>query len=463
MAAGGRIVLAGTQSGVGKTTISLGIMGALKKRGLSIKPFKVGPDYIDPQFHSFITGVPSRNLDSYLLAERVLQGLFQKNTDDGDIAVIEGVMGLYDGYGTKGDTGSTAHVAKLVKAPVILIINGGGISTSAAAIALGYKLFDPDVNICGVIINQLSGEKHYQLLKGPIEERTGLKCLGYLKKNNDIRLESRHLGLVPTQEVYALREKLEAAIAMVEETIDLEGLINIAYGAEALPPIALTVPPLKQEIRLAYAYDKAFNFYYQDNLDLLRAAGATLIPFSPLADKELPSDIHGIYIGGGFPEVFGEELQDNKALREALLRLAIGGIPIFAECGGYMYLTKGIKDLQGRLYEMVGVFEGIAAMTARLQRFGYNQASIIENSTYVKDIGEIRGHEFHRSIVVPQGVKPLYAIKKQRDGEVIDAWYCGQARYNVLGGFPHFHFYSNLKLPEAFLKACAEYKRKIEL
>ena len=460
MQLGGRIVLAGTQSGVGKTTLSLGIMGALKRRGLEVKPFKVGPDYIDPQFHSFVTGNPSRNLDSYLLEEEILRGLFLKNTSEGDIAVIEGVMGLYDGFGTKSDIGSTAHVSKLLKSPVILIINGAGISTSAAAMVLGYKNYDPKVNIMGVIINHVSGEKHYKLLKEAIEYKTGIKCLGYLKTNTNIQLESRHLGLIPTQEVESLREKLDAVIGQVEETIDLEGLVEIASSIEVLNAVGIEVPRLEESINIAYAYDKAFNFYYQDNLDLLRDAGVNLIPFSPIEAPSLPSNLHGIYLGGGFPEIFAAELEENKNIRGEILNLASGGIPLFAECGGYMYLTKGIKDLQGRKFEMVGVLEGVAAMTSRLQRFGYNQVTIMDNSILNKEVGTIKGHEFHRAVVEVTNVKPAYCVEKLRDEKLIDSWQCGQVKYNCVAGFPHFHFYSNLRFIEDFLSRCVDYKNK---
>lgn len=459
MQSGGRLVFAGTQSGVGKTTLSLGVMGALGRMGLSVKPFKVGPDYIDPQFHSFVTGSPSRNLDSYLLEEDILKGLFIRGCEEGDIAVIEGVMGLFDGFGNKSDTGSTAHVAKLLRAPVILIINGSGVSTSAAAMVLGYQHFDPNVNIKGVIINQVSGEKHYKLLKEAIEGKTGIKCFGYLNSNSDIQLKSRHLGLIPTQEVGDLKEKLNRAIDMVEETIDLKGLLETAYKAEKLSTTDLITVSLKEPISIAYAYDKAFNFYYQDNLDLLRDAGVNLIPFSPMESRELPTKLHGIYIGGGFPEVFAGELERNAGIRRQILSLAIDGIPIFAECGGYMYLTKGIRDLHGKEHEMVGILEGKAVMTNRLQRFGYNNVTILDNCCIGQGV-EIKGHEFHRAVVEAPLENPLYHVRKLKDEELVAEWHCGQTKYNCIAGFPHFHFYSNLNFIKDFLNRCIEYKHK---
>lgn len=464
MNTGGRIVIAGTQSGAGKTTLTLGLMGALKKRGYTIKPFKVGPDYIDPQFHCKVTGIPSRNLDTHLLQERVVQALFTRQVQAGDLAIIEGVMGLYDGVGTQGHQGSTAHVAKTLGAPVILVINGSGLSNSAAAMVKGYQDFDPDVKVKGVIINHVSGEKHYLLLKKIIEGSTGAKCLGYLNKNMKIELKSRHLGLVPTEEALALDEKLAQMTSMVEETVDLDGVLQLAREAEALE--SLEAPRLDKTytgLKIAYALDKAFHFYYEDNLDLLREAGVELIPFSPLLDSALPTGIHGIYLGGGFPEVFASELSRNGAIRRAIKEKAQGGIPIFGECGGLMYLTEAIIDFHGNRYEMVGVFDGAARMTSRLQHFGYNEIQCKENRLFnTNGIGSIRGHEFHRAVVEGWTGDYCYHAKKIRDHEVVDQWQCGYEKYSCLAGFSHFHFYSNLKFPKAYLEACQRYYNRRE-
>ncbi|MCC5911088.1 MAG: cobyrinate a,c-diamide synthase [Clostridiaceae bacterium] len=452
--------MAGTQSGVGKTTISLGIMGALKKRGLKVKPFKVGPDYIDPQFHRYVTDETSRNLDSYLLQEETLRTLFYKNAKAGDIAVVEGVMGLYDGLGTKKDEGSSAHIAKLLNLPVLLVINGGGMSSSAAAMVLGYKMYDPDVNIKGIIINNVSGEGHYAILKEAIERDIGIKCVGYLKKNKDIQLKSRHLGLIPCGEVGELKDKVEEVIAMVEETIDLDTILQLAGEVKLKEKFSPSTKVIEEKATIAYAYDDAFNFYYQDNLDLLKELGCNIIPFSPLKDKELPKGIHGIYIGGGFPEVFAEELQENGEIRQAIYNKAKEGLPIYAECGGFMYLTKEIKDLQGNNYEMVGVFEAQAEMTERLQRFGYCEVETKEDSSFFQETLSIKAHEFHRAVVINKNQAYSYNVTKKRNGEVVSSWNCGIEKYNCLGAFPHIHFYSNRDFAKNFIQKCSNYRKK---
>lgn len=452
-------LLAGTQSGVGKTTISTGIMGVLKKQGWRVKPFKVGPDYIDPQFHHFITGNPSRNLDGYMLQEEKIKKIFTQNLQEGDIAVVEGVMGLYDGYGTEKDQGSSAHIAKMLDLPVVLIIDGSGTSTSAAAMVLGYKLYDQKVNIQGVIINNLSGEKHYLLLKEAIERDTGVKCVGYLKKNRNIQLKSRHLGLIPCGEVPELQEKVEEAVTMVEETIDMLALLSLSGEIDTANHKAFVTKPLEQKSTIAYAYDDAFNFYYEDNLDILKELGCQLIPFSPLRDGELPKGIDGIYIGGGFPEVFAKELEANTSIRRSILEKALKGLPIYAECGGFMYLTKGIQTFDGNYHQMIGIFDATAEMTGRLQRFGYCEVEIKEGSNFFKAPFKIKAHEFHRAVVKVHDSKYCYDVKKIKKGEVAENWSCGLEKYNCLGAFPHIHFYSNPFFVESFLQKCQSHKR----
>ncbi len=314
-----RFVIGGTQSGVGKTTVSVGIMKALSKRGLNVQPYKIGPDYIDPAFHSFVTGNKSRNLDSWMLEERAINDIFVKNSFDKDISVIEGVMGLYDGFGIEKDNGSTAHVSKILKSPVVLVIDGNGVSSSAAAQVLGYKLYDEKVKIKGVIVNNVSGQKHYELIKEAIEKFTGIKCVGYLKKNIDIKLESRHLGLIPTVEVENLNKKLDKLSSMIEETIDIDEIIEISKEVSTLYYTYNNDNKTRlKDVNIGVALDKAFNFYYQDNLELLEELGAKLVYFSPLKDRKLPDNLHGLYLGGGFPEVFAKELEENRELRNEI-------------------------------------------------------------------------------------------------------------------------------------------------
>ncbi|QXM07452.1 cobyrinate a,c-diamide synthase [Crassaminicella indica] len=456
-----RFVIAGTQSGVGKTTISTGIMAALKKRGIKVQPFKVGPDYIDPAFHTFVTANKSRNLDSWMLDKNSIIKLFAKNAMNKDISVIEGVMGLYDGYGVKKDEGSTAHVSKILNAPVILIINGKGMSSSAAAQVLGYKLYDEGVNIKGVIINNISGEVHYDLLKESIERDTKIKCIGFLKPNKNIELKSRHLGLVPSVEVENLKRKIDEIAKMVEETIDLDALLAIAGTAEEISYKPEKYKRIVGNVNIGVPLDKAFNFYYEDNLDLLKALGANIVYFSPLKDEELPKNLHGLYIGGGFPEIFAKDLEENISMRNSIKKAIEKGLPTYAECGGLMYLSKGITTLENREYEMVGIFNTKASMTKRLQRFGYVYVNIDKSCAIAEKKYSVKAHEFHRSTV--DDIKEdeyVYTVNKIRNGEIVKTWKCGFKKYNALGAYAHIHFYSNMSIANDFIKNCISFKNR---
>ncbi|PAB60768.1 cobyrinate a,c-diamide synthase [Anaeromicrobium sediminis] len=454
-----RIVLGGSQSGVGKTTISLGIMAALKKRGLNVQSFKVGPDYIDPAFHTFVTGNKSRNLDSFMLEEHKILDIYCKNSHDKDINIIEGVMGLYDGFGTKKDCGSTAHISKITKSPVILIINGKGMSSSGAALVLGYKMYDEDVNIQGVIINNVSNEVHYNLLKESIERDTNIKCVGYLKPNDNISLESRHLGLVPSVEVQNLRNKIDEIGEMVSETIDLDEIINISKSAPKIDYV-----PKKREkigsVNIAVAMDKAFNFYYKENLELLEELGANLIYFSPLKDKNLPDNIDGLYLGGGFPEVFSKELEENERMRISILNSIKNGLPTYAECGGFMYLCNEIENLAKEKYKMVGLYDTSAKMTKRLQRFGYVHVNMIEDCIIGRSGDRFKAHEFHRSTIDEKDeFDYIYRVDKYRNEKKIKSWKCGLKKYNAFAAYGHIHFYTNEEIPKNFIGNCIKYKK----
>ncbi|QEK11807.1 cobyrinate a,c-diamide synthase [Crassaminicella thermophila] len=454
-----RFVLAGTQSGVGKTTISIGIMAAFKKRGLNVQPFKVGPDYIDPAFHSFVTKNKSRNLDSWMIKPNIIMSLFLKNSLCKDISIVEGVMGLYDGYGTKKDEGSTAHVSKIIQAPVILIVDGKGMSSSAAAQVLGYKLYDECVDIKGIIINNISGDSHYNLLKESIERDTKIKCVGYLRSNAHIALESRHLGLIPSVELKGLEKKIEEIAEMVEETIDLDALIMIANEAKSIEYQPPKVKEIVKNINIGVALDKSFNFYYEDNLDLLKDLGANLIYFSPIEDEDLPENLHGLYIGGGFPEVFAKELEKNIKMREKIKEAIKNGIPTYAECGGFMYLSKAITTLEDEKYEMVGIFDTEAKMTKRLQRFGYVHVNIEKPCAIAKEKNHVKAHEFHRSMIDENTQNEyVYVVDKIRNGEKIKTWKCGLKKYNALGAYAHIHFYSNTGIAKDFIENCMLYR-----
>lgn len=455
-----RIVISGTHSGAGKTTLTTGVLRALYNRGLKVQPFKSGPDYIDPAFHSFVVSRASRNLDVWMLGEETTKNLFVKNAKDADISVIEGVMGLYDGLGTQKDMGSTAHLSKVLSAPVILLVDGSGMSASAAAIVTGYKMYDENVNIAGVILNNMHGEKHYNLLRQAIERDTGIPCVGYLNKNSAISLKSRHLGLVPSGEVDELDSKLNEVASMVTETVDLDKIIEIARGASLVEGKSTPVMPrVDKPVRIAIARDRAFNFYYEDSLDLIEELGGQLVPFSPITDKDLPEDIGGIILGGGFPEVFAKDISENLSMKSAIRKAADAGMPIYAECGGLMYLCDSIENLESIEYDMVGIFPFKSKMTKRLQRFGYVEVEVASDSPISSEHEEtFKAHEFHRSIV-EHGDKGNFAyhVTKARPGEKHVQWSCGHLYKNCLGAYAHVHFYSNINLAKNFVVKCSNY------
>jgi len=459
-----RIIIAGTNSGCGKTTITIGIMAALVKRGLKVQSYKVGPDYIDPMFHSFITGRYSRNLDTWMLKEDKVCYLFAKNALDADVAVIEGVMGIYDGFGGYKKEGSTAHVSKVIKAPVVLVVNGEGLSLSLAALVNGFVNFDKEVAIKGIIINNIKSESHYRLLKEILEENTKMIVLGYLTKSEKYSLDSRHLGLIPSGEIDDIVEKMEVLSNEVAKTIDVELLLKIAGEAPKLDKKVLEVSNLIErknvnKPRIGVALDKAFSFYYKDNLDLLEQMGAEILYFSPTVDEKLHENIHGLYIGGGYPEIYANELEKNESMRNDIKSRIESGLPAYAECGGMMYMSKNITDKTGKIYKMVGVIPGKSQMTTHLQRFGYVELEITGENVLSKQNCKVRAHEFHYStITVDEGFPTDYNVIKRRKSNKVFSWKCGYKTNKLLAGYPHIHFWSNLDLAKGFISSCNKYR-----
>jgi len=427
------IVISGTRSGVGKTTISTAIMGALDR----VAPFKTGPDYIDPRFHEFITGRNSYNLDIFMCGEENVRRLFMKKSKD-RIAVVEGVMGLYDGLGHSLDNGSTAHLSRILGLPVILVVDAKGGSTSVAAQVLGYKNLDPQVRIGGVILNNVGSEKLYRMLAEGVEQYTDTECVGYFPNNPDINLGSRHLGLKQAEEMEELTLTLDKLRAMAKQYIDLDRIIEIAGEAlatEEVPAERAEAESGKYRgMKVAVARDEAFSFYYRYNLELLEERGMEIEYFSPLANDPVPEGTEFIYIGGGYPENFAELLSKNTRTMESLRRNHEMGTPIYGECGGYMYLASEIKLLDGSIHKMCGILEGRIEMKNRLniRRFGY-----IDILT--EDGVRGRAHEFHYSGVDEVEDRRYYFDAKKKDR----GWKCGERRKNTIGGYPHIHFLGN--------------------
>ncbi|NPV91104.1 MAG: cobyrinate a,c-diamide synthase [Firmicutes bacterium] len=457
-----RLVIAGTHSGSGKTTIAIGLMAAFARRGLKVQPFKVGPDYIDSAYHTQVVGRASRNLDDWMLPPAVLRHLFTRSAASADIALVEGVMGLYDGIGST-PAGSTAAVAKTIRTPVILVVDAGGMSTSAAAQVLGYQQYDRDLPLQGVIINRAAPGRHYESMREAIERATGVRVLGCLPPDRELFLPSRHLGLVPTGEMDGMRERMDRLCSLIETHIDLEGLLRLAAGAPDLPYAENPIESLDHDrgtpVKLAVASDRAFNFYYQDSLDLLEDMGAELIRFSPIGDGCIPPEAAGVYLGGGFPEVFAADLAANRPMLDSLNRRLNAGLPCYAECGGLMYLTGGMVDRSGAMRPMAGVLGGAARMTDKLQRFGYVEVRLKGHCLLGGPGDRIRGHEFHYSEV--DGVEAAHAYRitsAQGDRE----WEGGYIKNNVLAGYPHLHFWNNPRLALNFLDHCRRRREVIE-
>ncbi|MCK5215997.1 MAG: cobyrinate a,c-diamide synthase [Candidatus Omnitrophica bacterium] len=454
-----RIVIAGTHSGVGKTTLTIGLLLAFKKKGIAVQPYKVGPDYIDSAFHSMIAGRACRNLDSFLLSEDVLLELFERQAQVSEFSIVEGVMGLYDGIGQQAQTGSTAHASKILKAPVVLIIDCGKMSGSAGAVALGYKKFDSKVRISGCILNKIASPSHYKIAKQSVEQKSGIEVLGYFPKNAPISMSERHLGLTPVQEVTNKRI-YKKITKLVEQHIDIDRLITIAKSADALPCFRKTIyrkPLVKKEVSIAVARDKCFHFYYQDNLDILEHYGAWLKYFSPLKSKSLPKGVSGVYIGGGFPEKFAEELAGNKDLRADIKLKSRQGMPVYGECGGLMYLMRELQTADKKSFPMVGIFSGKTKMGKGLRMFGYYDVTCVQSNILCVKNSVTKGHVFHWSYLLqlPKNIPRVF--KLQRRGKTS---HDGYIKNNTLASYLHVHFGTNTDFASRFVEQCRDYKRK---
>lgn len=389
------VIVAGTSSGVGKTTIATGIAGAMRARGLRVQPFKTGPDYIDPTYLARAAGRPCRNLDTWMLAEDTVRELFTRAAAQADVALVEGVMGLFDG--ANDGTGSAAHLARLLGLPVVLVIDARAIAQSAAAIVLGFQRYDPEVRIAGVVLNRVASARHAAVCGDAITARTGLPILGAIPRSEEATIPERHLGLVPDVETPAADRWFDGLARLASTHLDLDALLALAAPvapAEVAHPVfpASVAAP---RARIAIARDEAFHFYYQDSLDLLEAHGAELRPFSPLADAALP-ECDAVYIGGGFPELFAADLARNEAMRAAVRAAAARGMPVYGECGGLMYLGSGIADFEGARHAMVGLVPAESVMAGSKLTLGYREVESC--GTPLLPAGErMRGHEFHWS------------------------------------------------------------------
>ncbi len=457
-----RILIAGTHSGVGKTSATAGLCLALQELGLKPQPFKAGPDYIDPGYLTRAAGRPCRNLDTWLVPRPSLTQLFQRACKGADLAVIEGVMGLYDGIGPVGEHGSTAELAKMLNCPVLLVIDAGAVSRSAAAIVRGFVELDRQVQIAGCIVNRLSGPGHYRLVKEAIERLAHVPVVGWLPREDRFHLPERHLGLLPSQENRAWQAVLSALKGKIRELWDLDAVLRIARKAEPVSaqsnPFVLrpTGSVRTARIPIGVALDEAFHFYYPENLELLEELGAEVVPFSPLRDRQLPRGVAALYLGGGFPEEFAPELSRNRSLHQQIRERVGGGLPAYAECGGLMVLARSLSTARGRRYPMVGLVPADVQMTDRLQNFGYQEVRARKGS-FLARVGErARGHEFHHSVLrqAPGSATAAYQAEARHGGRPRLE---GYARGSLLASYIHLHFWNKPRWAERFVQAARKY------
>lgn len=445
------LVVAGTASGVGKTTITLGLLEAFTRRGLTVQAFKAGPDFIDPGFHALVAGRPSYTLDGWMCSrERVLQTV-ARYTRDADLAIIEGVMGCFDGYEGKSDAGSTAEIAKWLGAPVLLVVDASALSRSAGAMVLGFERFDPELRVAAVIFNRVGGELHAQWLREAVERACQAIPLGAIMRDDALALPERHLGLVTALEGRLTNELRDRLARAMERSVDLDRLLDLAA------PLRLSEDPIAQpttkrhRARIGIARDIAFQFYYPENLERLEAAGAELVFWSPLEDRVLP-DVEGLYFGGGYPELHARALAENVSARQAVKAFAGAGKPVYAECGGLMFLAETLEDLDGVTHQMVGILPSTVRMRPRRLTLSYTEVEFTAESPLGPAGSLSRGHEYHYSTLdpVPVSVQRAYALRQPRGGERAEGYLVG----NTLMSYVHLHFGSNPELADRFVESC---------
>ena len=456
-------VVAGTTSGSGKTTIALGFMAALARRGFRVAPFKVGPDFIDPGHHTRIAGTVSRNLDGWMLTEAYNLHSFVRHTKTADVAVIEGVMGLFDGRDGKSEAGSTAEMAKTLKLPVLLVVNARSMARSAAALVQGFENFDRELTFAGVIFNNIGSERHLHYLKEALHNHVHMPIIGGIPRHDTVAIPERHLGLFTDADHTLSEDRISLLAGLVEDNIDLEAFLR---GLEDSSDITISIQSdgdidrrPSEGVRIGVAQDNAFCFYYQDNLDLLTDAGAQIVFFSPLNDTRLPPELDGLYLGGGYPELFTSQLSQNRQLRDSIKTLSDSGMPIYGECGGMMYLGRAISDLDNVRYPMTSCFPLETRMLPRLKSLGYREVRLIEDNLLGKSGHVIRGHEFHYSEIntEPEDIKKDYSVSGRGDARSYSEGYRVK---NTLGSYVHLHFGSCPSVCSAFVESCLAFKRE---
>jgi cobyrinic acid a,c-diamide synthase len=460
-----RLLIAGTDSGCGKTTISMGLMAALMKKGYKVQSFKVGADYVDPMFHSYITGKPSNNLDGWMLNQDTIKYLYQKNIKNADIAVIEGVMGLFDGFLDTTERGSTLHISKILNMPVILVANGDGMALGIIALLKEYIKHRNDTDIRGIILNNIDDKKYFQYLKKVIETNIGTKVIGHVPKMDRINISTREFELMDESDIKNLQKKIDILADKMLETLDFDFIIKTAKDVkdnkfnkkieEELQPV---IDKKEKRPLIAVPRDRAFRFYYKDNLDLLETYGANLRFFDTFTSNELPEGTDALYIGGGHIELYLNEISGNINLSEDIKRAVNNDMPCFAESDGFIFLTDKFIDKRKNKYCMAGVFNIESIMESRVQRYGYIEIEAKQDNILIRKNDFLRGHECsYISLKLKENHKTVFNITRKR---VCEDTYknCGFAYKNAIGGYQHIHFWSNINSAKNLVKAAKEYQ-----
>jgi cobyrinic acid a,c-diamide synthase len=448
-------VIAGPASGEGKTTVMVALMAALRARGLQVQPFKCGPDFIDGGYHRQVCGRPSRNLDGWMVSASVNKQIFDRHAEASDVCVVEGMMGLFDGVGGSSERGSTAEMAKLLGLPVVLVVDASATARSVAALIYGFENFDPALKVAGVIFNKVGGQVHYQLLCESVLGKCRSPVLGFLPEDPQVSIPERHLGLVTAGEHCLSNFAVERLAAWATTHVDLTRLLLRAATLTPSPP---NWQPHEQcePVWIAVARDQAFCFYYEDNLDALRRAGAEIVEFSPLTDSELPPHAHALYFGGGYPELYAAQLAANRSMLTAVRQFAEQEGPIYAECGGFMYLSQELAGVNGETCPMAGVLPMRVSMAQRPVNFGYAEVTLSNQTIWGHSGATARGHSFHWSTVTSEhSVGHAYRVRYSLTGRLESE---GFSRSRVLGSYIHLHFLSNSQTAPAFVESARSFR-----
>jgi len=445
-------LIAGTASGVGKTTVTLAITAALRRRGYVVQPFKGGPDFLDTGHHTRISGRAARNLDTWMLTAAANRDVLRSAAHGADVFLVEGMMGLFDGKGGESETGSSAEIAKLLKLPVVLVLDAGKTARSIAAVVLGFELFDPELVLAGVILNRVASERHYQMLRTAIEATCRTPVFGWLPRDPGISIPERHLGLQTAEERAkdsGLEIQIDTLAALAEEHLDIASLLQLECGLELRDDVPASLRRSESRVRIGVARDRAFSFYYEDNLDLLREHGATVVEFSPLCDAALPQDLDALYLAGGYPELYAERLSANTWMLAAIRAFAASGRPVYAECGGMMYLSRSVTTAEGADHPMADVLPFGIEVTGKLVGFGYVTVEL-NADCLLGAIGTVlRGHSFHYSRIakgedVPTNYLVRYSLSGREENE-------GYRVGNVLASYVHLHFRAGADIARSFV------------